>query len=94
MALYLRDAPQSLAALRKALESGDAAAAAQQAHTLKGASSNVGGEALHAVVFAIEQAAKAGDLSAAQERLPELESQFVRLREALQQELERFRHEG
>src|SRR5450756_280976 len=42
---FLKDAPLQAAALHEALAAGDAALARRQAHTLKGASANVGAEA-------------------------------------------------
>ncbi len=55
----------------------------RQAHTIKGASSNVGGEALRAVAFEMEKAARAGELKSVTARLSELEMQFIRLKEAM-----------
>jgi CheY-like chemotaxis protein len=57
--------------------------AERQAHTVKGAASNVGGEALRTVAFAMEKAGKTGDLEAVTAGLPELEAQFGRLKEAM-----------
>ena len=70
---FLKDIPKQIEALKACLEAGDAARAERQAHTIKGASANVGGEALRAVAFEMEKAAKAGDLGSVTARLPELE---------------------
>jgi CheY-like chemotaxis protein/HPt (histidine-containing phosphotransfer) domain-containing protein len=86
-AAFLGDIPEQIAALRGHLKAGDAASANRQAHTIKGASANVGGEALRATALAMEMAAKAGDVSAAGARLPELEEQFDQLRQAIAEEL-------
>jgi HPt (histidine-containing phosphotransfer) domain-containing protein len=80
---FLADAPRQVEALRDALAASDGPAACRQAHTLKGASAAVGGEALRAVAFEMEQAADAGDLAAATARLPDLESQLALLSDAL-----------
>jgi len=87
VAAFLADIPQQIAALRDYLEVGDAPGAERQAHTIKGASANVSGEALRAVAFEMEKAARAGDLSAARGYMPELEAQFDRLNQAMTKEL-------
>ncbi|MFA6470737.1 MAG: response regulator [Candidatus Latescibacterota bacterium] len=79
----LGDLPLQIEALRNYLEAGDAASAERQAHTIKGASAAVGGEALRAAAFDMEKAAKSGDLKSVISRLPELDQQFERLKEAL-----------
>ena len=80
---FLEDIPKQLLALRGYLEADDATSAERQAHTIKGASANVGGEALRAVATEMEIAGKAGELKAAAARLPELERQFASLKEAM-----------
>jgi len=80
---FLGDAPRLISALRDSLEASDPGGAARLAHTIKGASSAVGGEALRAVAAAMEQAAAAGDIAAAASLLPELETSFQRLRAAI-----------
>jgi CheY-like chemotaxis protein/HPt (histidine-containing phosphotransfer) domain-containing protein len=86
-ATFLDDIPRQIAALRDYLEAGDATGAERQAHTIKGASANVGGQALRAVAFEMEKAARAGDLSATRGYMPELEAQFDRLKQAMTKEL-------
>ena len=44
---------------------------------------NLGGEALRAVAFDMEKAAKTGNLEYVKDRLPELENQFARLKGAM-----------
>jgi HPt (histidine-containing phosphotransfer) domain-containing protein len=51
---------------------------------MKGAAANVGGESLRAAAFEIEKAAAAGQLADALTRLPDLESRFARLKQAMQ----------
>ena len=48
-ACFLDDLPRQIAALKGYLETGDAPGARRQAHSIKGASANVGGERLRAV---------------------------------------------
>jgi HPt (histidine-containing phosphotransfer) domain-containing protein len=84
---FLEDIPKQIAALKGYLETGDVAGAERQAHTIKGASANVGGERLQEAAFKMEKAARAGDLSAAGRLIPELEAQFDRLNQAMKKEL-------
>jgi len=78
---FLEDIPKQIEILKDFLEAGDVPKTERQAHSIKGASANVGGEALHEVAFEMEKAAKAGDLKSVAARLPELENQFVRLKD-------------
>ena len=86
-AAFLDDTPRQIEALRRYLDAWDAPGAERQAHTIEGASSNVGGEALRAVAFEMEQAGQTGDLAAVTARLADLDAQFDRLKHAMQQEL-------
>ncbi len=80
---FIGDIPRQILSLRSYLEAQDAASAERQAHAIKGASSNVGGEALRAVAFEVEKAGKERDFKLALSYLPELELQFSRLKDAL-----------
>jgi len=83
IACFLSDLPRQLTALKDALQTGDTASTACAAHAIKGAAANVGGEALHGVATAIEEAAQFDNLAAATLRLADLETQFTRLREIM-----------
>ncbi|MHB8893507.1 MAG: response regulator [Candidatus Limnocylindrales bacterium] len=80
---FLDDIPRRIATLRGYLGTGDAAGALRQAHSIKGAAANIGGEALREAAFRVEEAARSGDLDGAAGRLPTLEIEFGRLAEAL-----------
>jgi len=80
---FRSDIPGQIEALKKYLDAGDIPSAARHAHSIKGASANVGGESMRAVAFEIEKAGKAGNRDAVAERLPELERQFGLLKEAI-----------
>jgi len=80
---FLEDAPRLIDALRSSLVAGDAAGAIRGAHTIRGASATVGGEALRAVAWELEKAGTAGDFEAVAAGLPELEAELGRLREAM-----------
>jgi PAS domain S-box-containing protein len=80
---FLDDIPRQIEALRGYLDASNAASAERQAHSIKGASAGVGGEALRALAFAMEKAGKAGDLGSVRARMDDLEREFVRLKEAM-----------
>jgi HPt (histidine-containing phosphotransfer) domain-containing protein len=84
---FLEDVPRQIEALRGYLEAGDAPGAERQAHTVKGASANVGGECLREVAFEMEKAGKAGDLAAIKARMAGLETEFDRLKIAMKKEI-------
>ena len=82
---FLEDIPQQIHALKAFIIAGDMAGAERQAHTIKGASANVGGERLRTVAFKMEKASESLNPTAAGVCMPELEAQFARLKEAMQQ---------
>jgi len=84
---FLADMPRQIEALRAYLEAGDAAGAERQAHTIKGASANVGGERLRALAFELEQAGKAGDLESIKTRMDELAATFAELKQTMKGDL-------
>jgi CheY-like chemotaxis protein/HPt (histidine-containing phosphotransfer) domain-containing protein len=86
---FLRDIPRQMEALRGFLEAGDAAGAERQAHTIKGATATVGGEAQRVVASQMEKAARAGDLGGAAGHMAELEAQFDRLKKAMTERVHR-----
>jgi PAS domain S-box-containing protein len=61
---FLYDIPRQIKLLGGYIESGDMRGIERQAHTIKGAAANVGGEALRAVALEIEQKAGSGDMDA------------------------------
>lgn len=58
-----------------------------QAHTFKGASANIGAEALRGVAAQLEKAALAGDLAAMQALLPQLQKEYARFETETRHEL-------
>ena len=80
---FLDDIPKQIEVLRGYLEDGDAPGTERQAHTIKGVSANIGGECLRAVAFEMEKAARSGDMEYVRAHLPELERQFARLKETM-----------
>jgi PAS domain S-box-containing protein len=80
---FIADIPGQIVALRDFLAAGDAVGALRQVHSIKGASANVGGEALRALAIETEKAGQEDGLDAIIARVPDIESQFYRLREAM-----------
>ena len=76
---FLEDAPRLIEALRSSLAASDAPSVIRWAHTIRGASATVGGEAVRAVAWAMEKAGTAGDLGAVGASLPQLEWELDRL---------------
>jgi len=83
---FLDDIPRQIQRLKGFLESDDALAAQRQAHTIKGASANIGGERLRKAAFQVERAARDGDLVAARSLITEIDLQFGRLKEAIKRQ--------
>ena len=86
---FLADIPLRIEALSGHLAAGDAPGAERQAHTIKGASANVGGERLRAVASEMEAAGRVGDLDAVKGRMAELKAQFAALQEAMERHFNR-----
>ena len=82
---FLSDLPNQIEKLKTLAAREETDAAGKQAHTIKGAANNVGGTALGSVASEIEKAGKAGDLPAILARLPELDLQFVQLKQVVEQ---------
>jgi len=83
---FLDDAPHQLRGLKAFLENQDSASAGRQAHSIKSAAANVGGERLRQVALEMEKAADTADWSAVNERMAELEAQFLLLTEAMKKD--------
>jgi CheY-like chemotaxis protein/HPt (histidine-containing phosphotransfer) domain-containing protein len=80
---FLDDMPRQIEALRSYVQTGDYLGVERQAHTIKGASANIGGESLRAAALEMEEAGKekSTDLTMV---LPKVEREFARLRQAMQ----------
>jgi PAS domain S-box-containing protein len=82
LAEFLAELPGHLDTLTTLITAGDTEGAARQAHTIKGAASNLSAEAIRACAYALELAGKQDDLDALQHQLPELRmrcAQFIEL---------------
>ena len=87
---FLGELPNEISQLKNHLATGDAHLVEKQAHKIKGACATVGGEALRAVAWAMEQAVKVGDLDAVRARVSDLDTQFEALREALKDDAKQY----
>jgi HPt (histidine-containing phosphotransfer) domain-containing protein len=81
---YLAMSEECRVELLGLLRTGDAQAVARAAHTLKGASANVGAAALVGVCAAIEARARQGQPQGAAQLTEQFEAEFARARSALQ----------
>ena len=81
--IFLVDTPSQIAKLRRYLDAADSTGAELQVHSVKGAAACVGGEALRTLAFEMEKAAKVGDLDSVAASMPELDLQFLELKEAI-----------
>ena len=81
---YLAMSEEGRSELLGCLRAGDAHGAERAAHTLKGASANVGATAFAAVCAAMEARAREGQPQGAAQLTEQFESEFVRARSALQ----------
>mgnify|MGYP000070309385 CR=1 FL=1 len=80
---FLDDAPLQVEKLKQALMEENLNQLEKQAHSLKGAAMNIGGNALQATALEVEVAGKKGDLKRTRELIPKLEKEFARLQKAL-----------
>ena len=81
---YLAEAPQLAAAIRTALDAGDADGLVLPAHTLKGTSLSLGGARVAEIARAIEERGRAGDLDGVDAMLADLEIARLELEAALE----------
>ena len=87
--VFLADADGRLAALREALQSGDASGVERTAHALKGASGNMGAGGMAALCAELQEAGASGDLTRAGGLLDQLAEELDRVRPALEAEMAR-----
>ncbi|MBU1168230.1 MAG: response regulator, partial [Proteobacteria bacterium] len=80
---FMDDIPKKILSLKNLLDTDDSKGSEMIAHTIKGAASNVGGDCLQAVALVIEKASRNGDLISAKANIQNLETQFARLKAAI-----------
>ena len=81
--IFLRDIPLRLERLKHALGGNDTRLATQQAHTVKGASANIGANAMRDAAFEIEMAARDNRLDMALSLVRRLKQEFEKFRSFL-----------
>jgi HPt (histidine-containing phosphotransfer) domain-containing protein len=81
--IFLEDTPLRLAEIDQSLAAGDAPTFVRAAHTIKGASSNVGAAALRAVAEQLEHRAKKDGLVDLTALIAELKTEFASATTAL-----------
>lgn len=81
--IYLEDMPRQLEALRAAVQSNDAAAAAATAHRLKGASGNMGADSLSALCHNVEISSRESKPDQLPNLLEAIGTESARVREFL-----------
>ncbi|MCI0475631.1 MAG: Hpt domain-containing protein [Anaerolineales bacterium] len=86
IATYLDSAPQLLDTLHATIARGDVLATQKTAHTLKGSSASLGAATLAAHCRELEMLARAGTLAGAAEWLQKIESEYTRVKPALEKE--------
>lgn len=87
LGIFLENAPLQIRDLKACLEKSDMSGVELHAHTIKGSSANIGGEALRASAFAVEKCSKTGDIEGIRIGLSELERQYEKLKIVLEKEL-------
>jgi len=80
---FIEDIPCQIAALKEALDREDAPLVRRYAHTIKGASSNVGANALRDAAFEVERASADAELNFVSAVFPRIGEQFSILKETL-----------
>jgi len=84
---FLQDGPAHVAAIRQAVVDGDADALMKAAHGFKGSCQNMGALMLRELNFTLEQKGRAGEAKNLGDFLTELESEYSRVRIALEAKL-------
>ncbi|RJX27313.1 MAG: Hpt domain-containing protein [Desulfurivibrio sp.] len=69
-----------LARIKEGAARGDAVAMGDAAHSIKGAAASLGIESIRAVAAELEEAGRSGNLQAATQLLPELESLLLKFK--------------
>jgi len=82
---FLDDMPKQMDALKNHIDQKQCEDAGKQGHQIKGASANVGADALREIAAEIEIAGKAGDLDTLVSLLPQLEEAFDRLKKTMEE---------
>jgi len=86
--IFLKDIPIQIQILKDFLNKNDLAGAERQAHSIKGASANIGGEALRTAASEMEISGKReGGRRAMMDQIPGLIAKFEQLKRVLSKEI-------
>ncbi len=86
---FLAETPQRAAAMRAAIDGGDAAALAALAHSMKGSCGNLGAMRMLQVCAELQAVGRAGELARAGYLLARLEAEFMPVQRILRRQRER-----
>jgi signal transduction histidine kinase/HPt (histidine-containing phosphotransfer) domain-containing protein len=92
LAVYLEDCARRIASLSAALAAGDPEGIHREAHTIKGASLNVGTTRLHTIAAQLESMRENPDLPKAHQLLDQLREEFTRIETFAAEYLNRPNH--
>ncbi len=81
--VFLDDTPRRIETLKSHVIGADAENIRRQAHAIKGAAANVGGEELRRIAFEMEKRSAAKDMERVKLLMPQLETGFEQLRRAM-----------
>ncbi|MBC2695895.1 MAG: response regulator [Desulfobacteraceae bacterium] len=84
--MFLQDVPTQIKSLENAISKKDPAIVDRHAHTLKGASGNVGAGSLQEAAMHLEMAGKNRDLTRATEMLNTIKKEFEKMKKAMTKE--------
>ncbi len=87
IARFMQEVPERIAALRDAVTAADRDTTVKAAHALKGSAGALGARTLAAACRALEELGRTGPVSGATPHLERIETEFARVRSALQNEL-------
>jgi HPt (histidine-containing phosphotransfer) domain-containing protein len=79
--VFRNDLPVQCAALRRAVDAGDARSVQMVAHTMKGGSRNIGATQLAAYCQSLEHSAKTGNLAGASDMITSIENEVSRVQQ-------------
>lgn len=80
---FLDDIPKQIELLKNYLKEDRIKEAERQAHSIKGASANIGGEQLREIAFKIEKLCKEGNIAEVQELIKHMDEKFKELSEKI-----------
>ena len=86
--IFLDDTPAQIRKLQAALDAGDMRVAERLAHSIKGASANMGVKDLCSAAYAGEMAAKQDNLDGAKQAYLNIEREYRRAESAMRQRLD------